>query len=466
MTGDASFGALGIGTSDTTTSIFIPQQLPRLWPRGICQVATGEAHSAALTLDGRVFTWGRGRAGALGLGDFQNSTTPGFVQALSGVKIKQITCGGDHTVAVVADSREVYAWGQGKWGATGLGHNDAVCTPQKVVGLDGEQRIVQASAGGRHTLLLTENNEVWAMGCNDNGQCGLPSSRSSVSNVSEIMRKRKNSDEEELIFQSKVGNAENRMDLEERKLPSESIQEQGGAFHLNRFESDSSPNEPSIILRPRKIAGMPPENSRGKIILYVVAGGDHNFAVVEQRNPVEVQSTEAKVAPMRAGPSWERPHGERWLPAAPEPILPLVRAALAEVAGSSIQGNTNNNGSRLDGVIKALKVSIDRTFGNPVFLIESFKLLEKSDSAAIAAWPERGRRLGVPTLDLGAISEMYQGILKLYDQGVVTVLGTASIRLLDCKSISLNVTSSKFEFVFFTRLSLNWFSYLKINAID
>ena len=66
---------------------------------------------------------------------------------------------------------QVYTWGQGKWGATGLSHVDNVCTPQQVERLAGE-RVISAAAGGRHTLFLTAGNEVWASGCNENGQAG------------------------------------------------------------------------------------------------------------------------------------------------------------------------------------------------------------------------------------------------------------------------------------------------------
>lgn len=49
---------------------------------GIVQVACGESHNAALTVHGEVFTWGRGKYGALGLGAFDNSSWPQHVTAL------------------------------------------------------------------------------------------------------------------------------------------------------------------------------------------------------------------------------------------------------------------------------------------------------------------------------------------------------------------------------------------------
>lgn len=431
-TGDASYGALGIGGGTNSASVYTPQQLLRLWPMGVCQIATGEAHSAALTLDGRLFTWGRGRAGALGLGDFQNSKAPVQVQALSGIKLKQITCGGDHTVAVTGTG-EMFAWGQGKWGATGLGHCDAVCTPQRVVGLEDEV-VVQVSAGGRHTVLLTEKNEVWAMGSNDNGQCG-----NSVGSSYGHGGGRGGNDNitsgsgavDAIVDDESLGRSfDNTSDIGTKNEIDENM-EVGVASSEDALERD---RDSLIILRPRKVAGMPP--SDGKIVLYVVAGGDHSLAVVEQ-SVLDAVGEPLLSGNIASGPLPQRPHGERWLPAAPQPLLPLVRAALAEVATASAGGSYIENG-RVEEAVKSLKACIDRTFGNPVFLIESLKLSStsagvSSDGAAVVNMREPGSRIGVPALDLAAISEMYQGILKLYDQGVVTVLGTASIRLLDSK---------------------------------
>jgi alpha-tubulin suppressor-like RCC1 family protein len=60
----------------------VPRPLPTLAALGIVQVACGESHNAALTIHGRVFTWGRGKYGALGLGTFDSSSWPQHVAAL------------------------------------------------------------------------------------------------------------------------------------------------------------------------------------------------------------------------------------------------------------------------------------------------------------------------------------------------------------------------------------------------
>ena len=46
----------------------------------VVRVAAGAFHSIALAADGRVFTFGRGRYGALGHGDEKNQLTPRVVE--------------------------------------------------------------------------------------------------------------------------------------------------------------------------------------------------------------------------------------------------------------------------------------------------------------------------------------------------------------------------------------------------
>jgi len=411
VTGDASFGALGIGNNSNSTgnenkrarndgdiarstnvdtgrgvqSVFSPVELFRLWPVGVCQIAAGDAHSAALTVDGTVFTWGRGKSGALGTGHFQNLFEPAQIRALSGKFIKQITCGSDHTVALTQEGH-VYASGAGKYGATGLGHSDSVCTPQRMAGLEQETevvKVVQVSAEGRHTLLLTQGNEVWATGSNEHGQCGQQKHKSSSTDMQNSTRKEEMVDEDE-----------------------------------------------QVVLVPRPLAGLPSSSP----ILFVASGGDHSFAVVqspsssssfgaEKEEIIRTKEETIAVTPtLLPGPRVGRPYGDRWLPSTPAPLLPLVRAASSTDAAFS-------------DAIKALKPCVQAIFSNPSYLINEFRTT--SSSLVTEEPPPPQQRSGVPNLDLSAISEMYQGILKLYDQGMVTVLGSASIKLLESKFIFL-----------------------------
>ena len=70
-----------VGQGDSFASN-VPRPLPSLAALGVVQIACGESHNAALTIHGQVFTWGRGKYGALGLGAFDSSSWPQRVTAL------------------------------------------------------------------------------------------------------------------------------------------------------------------------------------------------------------------------------------------------------------------------------------------------------------------------------------------------------------------------------------------------
>lgn len=88
----------------------------RLHTQNIVKVVAGWGHSAALTKDGQVYVCGRNYQGQLGLGSPQrfpqNERGHPFqsdfrvIERLSHLKIRQIACGGEHSVAV-AENGEV-----------------------------------------------------------------------------------------------------------------------------------------------------------------------------------------------------------------------------------------------------------------------------------------------------------------------------------------------------------------------
>lgn len=62
--GNNSLGQLGL---NDTSNRRAPAPVEALWAIPVAQLAAGEAHSAALTINGFLFTWGHNEKGQLGL---------------------------------------------------------------------------------------------------------------------------------------------------------------------------------------------------------------------------------------------------------------------------------------------------------------------------------------------------------------------------------------------------------------
>ena len=73
------FGQLGI-QNDLDINITLPTLNVELKKFKITKVAWGDNHSAAIISDGRLFTWGYGKDGALGHGSQQNVSIPKLVE--------------------------------------------------------------------------------------------------------------------------------------------------------------------------------------------------------------------------------------------------------------------------------------------------------------------------------------------------------------------------------------------------
>lgn len=85
-----------------------------IWIIILCYQACG-FHNGCLTESGECFTWGEGKFGRLGHNSENNSLLPRLVEALWGKKPRQISCGGFHT-AVVTEDGHLYTFGGGEHG--------------------------------------------------------------------------------------------------------------------------------------------------------------------------------------------------------------------------------------------------------------------------------------------------------------------------------------------------------------
>ena len=101
-------GRLGLGDDAVSTFFMDPTKLsvPDIpW----AQVACGLCHTAALSSNGEVFTWGSGNWGRLGHGDQNHRFVPTKVEIPGGERIVKVSCGDYHTAAVTA-SGKLFTW--------------------------------------------------------------------------------------------------------------------------------------------------------------------------------------------------------------------------------------------------------------------------------------------------------------------------------------------------------------------
>jgi alpha-tubulin suppressor-like RCC1 family protein len=172
--GDNAFGGLGSGSSAQTDSPIAVKL-----PAGTISIAAGANYTVAVTRSGRVYSWGDNEFGQLGDGNTTSRLNPVVVRLPVGVRVKMVVANRYHTVAVTVDGR-VYAWGRNEYGQLGDGSRAASDLPRliKVPG-----RVSAVATGVNHTLALTLNGRVYAWGDNGYGQLGDGGFRDSLTPI-------------------------------------------------------------------------------------------------------------------------------------------------------------------------------------------------------------------------------------------------------------------------------------------
>ncbi|XP_043917379.1 probable E3 ubiquitin-protein ligase HERC4 isoform X2 [Protopterus annectens] len=164
-----TFGQLGITKKKVVLSS--PRHLVNLEGVPLAQISAGGAHSIAVSLSGTVFTWGRNNAGQLGLGSTEDKYSPNIVRSLEQKKTIFVSCGEEHTAILTKDGM-VFTFGAGGYGQ--LGHNSSrnELKPRLVAELLGVQ-VSQIACGWYHTLAyVCTTGKLYTFGCGLQGQLG------------------------------------------------------------------------------------------------------------------------------------------------------------------------------------------------------------------------------------------------------------------------------------------------------
>ena len=171
--GHGSGGKLGCGLAAKSGH---PQQVVRLFGKGVISVACGHSYTAAVLPSGVLYTWGCGLGGQLGQGGgVLTSVWPARVLGgLDYVRVSSVSCGPFH-VAAISDEGQLYTWGDGLFGKLGHGDQQGCFEPRWVETL-ADVWVLSVSCGWWHTAAAA----VPRTGCGGLAALG-PSTRSSTS---------------------------------------------------------------------------------------------------------------------------------------------------------------------------------------------------------------------------------------------------------------------------------------------
>lgn len=170
--GNNEYGQLGLGDNMNTN---IPTLIPTFdnliysSAEKVINISCGEAHSLALTNFGQIYAFGINYHGGLGLNDNDPRNVPTPIPAIN-TDIISISCGNYHSLVLTAFGY-VYSFGRNDYGQLGLGDNDNMNIPMIIDNL--RDTIVQIAAGSYHSLLLTTLGQLYSFGQNINGELGL-----------------------------------------------------------------------------------------------------------------------------------------------------------------------------------------------------------------------------------------------------------------------------------------------------
>ncbi|KAJ8614418.1 hypothetical protein CTAYLR_000740 [Chrysophaeum taylorii] len=173
--GKSDYGKCGHGGDG---DVLKPKKIEALSGIEFESVACGEFHSAAVDVEGRLFTWGWGGTwlsggGQLGHGDRESVDRPKIVASLDegGYRVASVSCGEGHTL-ILTDDGEPLSCGAGEHGRNGNGSSRDVLAPEPIDFLDADT-VTQLEAGSAFSLALTDTGLVYVWGRNDQGQLGL-----------------------------------------------------------------------------------------------------------------------------------------------------------------------------------------------------------------------------------------------------------------------------------------------------
>lgn len=169
--GNGSKGQLGTGSMQAADT---PQFIT--YPTDVLDVAAGEEHSACLIEGGECFTWGNAAGGRLGLGscltDGEQLSPKRVVIDVAELRVlRSVSCGSQHSALITQDG-QLLTFGTGWFGRLGNGERDNEYVPKLV---DMPSAVKEVHCATYHTCIVDSTDRLWVCGrdnslCRDNQQ--------------------------------------------------------------------------------------------------------------------------------------------------------------------------------------------------------------------------------------------------------------------------------------------------------
>ena len=181
-TGDGVLGG-GIHRIDSYSAVKMDSCIPKALESAVIldvqNISCGGKHTALVTKQGEIYSWGEELGGRLGHGVDSDVSHPKLVDSLSNVNVEFVACGEHHTCAVTM-SGDLYTWGDGthNFGLLGHGNEASHWIPKRVNGPLEGVHVSSVSCGAWHTAVVTSSGQLFTFGDGTFGVLGHGDRRS------------------------------------------------------------------------------------------------------------------------------------------------------------------------------------------------------------------------------------------------------------------------------------------------
>ena len=153
-----------------------PKTIERLSGLQFLDLACGLGHTIAITTEGLVFSWGLNSFKQCAQGDNDNGNicSPSLIPFFMGKHGCGVACGAAHSLLQTREG-DLYAWGLNSYGQCSLPtphtQNPKIIPSPRVIPMEG-RNVKGVACGLGHSFILCEGGKVYSCGWNNSGQLG------------------------------------------------------------------------------------------------------------------------------------------------------------------------------------------------------------------------------------------------------------------------------------------------------